>query len=183
MSPVRRISPLLTGATALLLAAALAGCGTEHAGGRAAPAPDSPSPIAASPSASPYASPYDEQGPGDGAPHYAENHAFQSTLDLSDADRARGEAEVAKVKQGLAGLAEGRESTETGVRRALTGLGYADGTIDTGSFGPHRTSFILSLGTLCVKGSLDGAVNGLVNAEAHGRYMEGTGCVKPRGGH
>ncbi|WP_275408442.1 hypothetical protein [Streptomyces sp. SID9727] len=40
----------------------------------------------------------------------------------------------------------------------------------------------MSLGTLRVDGSLDGMVNVLVNAEAHGRYMEGTGCVKPRGG-
>ncbi|THA65340.1 hypothetical protein E6P78_18455 [Streptomyces sp. A0958] len=129
------------------------------------------------------ASPYDEKGPGDTSPHYAENHAFQSTFDLSDADRAKGEAEVEKVKRGLAGLAEGRKSTEATVHRALSGLGYADGAIATGTFGPHRTSFILSLGALCVRGSLDGMVNGLVNAEAHGRYMEGTGCVKPKGGH
>lgn len=176
MSAARRTSPFLTGATALLLGAALAGCGTElvHDENAADPG-SSPSPAAASP--------YDGEGPGDANPHYAENHAFQSTLDLSDADRARGEAEVAKVKQGLAGTAEGRKSTEATVHRALTGLGYADEAITTGSFGPHRTSFILSLGTLCVKGSLDGMVNGLVNAEAHGRYMEGTGCVKPKGGH
>ncbi|MFJ1616606.1 hypothetical protein ACIODT_05695 [Streptomyces sp. NPDC088251] len=32
-----------------------------------------------------------------------------------------------------------------------------------------------------VRGSLDGMVNGLVKGEAHGRYLEGTGCVKPVG--
>ncbi|MFH8516676.1 hypothetical protein ACH4CE_16455 [Streptomyces gelaticus] len=39
------------------------------------------------------------------------------------------------------------------------------------------------LGAICVEGSLDGMVNGLVTAEAHGKYLEGTGCVKPVGGH
>ncbi|OKJ02811.1 hypothetical protein AMK18_12080 [Streptomyces sp. CB01249] len=136
-----------------------------------------------SPAASPSAPDPGPQQGGDPNSHYAENHAFQSTLDLSDADRARGEAEVKRVKQGLAALAEGGRSTEETVFRALHGLGYPDGSVTTSSFGTHRTSFTVTLGTLCLDGSLDGMVNGLVNAEAHGRYMEGTGCVKPRGGH
>ncbi|MFE7578112.1 hypothetical protein ACFU5Z_25580 [Streptomyces sp. NPDC057521] len=167
MTSARRTAALL------LTAAALTGCGTEvvHDDGSTSPA--------ASPSAP---DPGPQQG-GDPNSHYAENHAFQSTLDLSDADRARGEAEVKRVKQGLAALAEGGRSTEETVFRALHGLGYPDGSVTTSSFGTHRTSFTVTLGTLCLDGSLDGMVNGLVNAEAHGRYMEGTGCVKPRGGH
>lgn len=88
-----------------------------------------------------------------------------------------------KVKSGLAGIAEGRKSTESRLHEALAGLGYAPETITTGTFGPHRNTFIVELGAICVEGALDGMVNGLVTAEAHGRYMEGTGCVKPRGGH
>ncbi|UZK54642.1 hypothetical protein NEH16_11270 [Streptomyces drozdowiczii] len=165
MTFVRRTAALL------LTASALTGCGTELVsdGGAASPAPSASGQGV-------------EQG-GDANPHYAENHAFQSTLDLSEADRVRGEAEVKRVKRGLAALAEGQKSTEDSVFHALHALGYPDGSVTTGTFGPHRTSFTVTLGTLCVDGSLDGVVNGLVNAEAHGRYMEGTGCVKPRGGH
>lgn len=182
-------------AALFLTAAALTGCGQVHATpGDAAPPPASAVSVpespgdgrsaepSAEPTADPAASQHVEQG-GDANPHYAENHAFQSTLDLSDADRARGEAEVKRVKQGLAALAEGGRSTEETVLQALHGLGYPDGSVTTSSFGTHRTSFTVTLGTLCLDGSLDGMVNGLVNAEAHGRYMEGTGCVKPRGGH
>ncbi|WP_242441950.1 hypothetical protein [Streptomyces sp. CB02460] len=164
MTFVRRTAALL------LTAAALTGCGHILA-----------TPGDAAPPAAPSA-PGTEQG-GDANPHYAENHAFQSTLDLSEADRVRGEAEVKRVKRGLAALAEGQKSTEDSVFHALHALGYPDGSVTTSTFGPHRTSFTVTLGTLCVDGSLDGVVNGLVNAEAHGRYMEGTGCVKPRGGH
>ncbi|MEU2025958.1 hypothetical protein ABZ565_27980 [Streptomyces sp. NPDC016469] len=172
MTSARRAAPLRTGAALLLTASALTGCGHILATPGDAAAPRT---AAAS-------GPRDEQD-GDANPHYAENHAFQATADLSGADRARGEAEVERVKQGLAALAEGRESTEDTVFQALHALGYPDGSVTTGTFGTHRTSFTVSLGTLCVDGSLDGVVNGLVNAEAHGRYMEGTGCVKPRGGH
>ncbi|TRV79543.1 hypothetical protein FKN01_09675 [Streptomyces sp. 130] len=139
----------------------------------------------ASPTAS-VADPGTERGTGQGGdanPRYAENHAFQSTLGLSEADRARGEAEVKRVKRGLAALAEGRKSTEDSVLQALHALGYPDGSVTTSTFGPHRTSFTVALGTLCLDGSLDGEAGALVNAEVHGRYMEGTGCVKPRGGH
>ncbi|WP_406284481.1 hypothetical protein [Streptomyces sp. NBC_00209] len=189
MTSARRTAALL------LTAAALTGCGHVRATpGDAAPPPASAVSVpegpgdghAAEPTAGQRAEPtpgqHVEQG-GDANPHYAENHAFQSTLDLSDADRARGEAEVKRVKQGLAALAEGQESTEDTVFQALHALGYPDGSVTTSTFGTHRTSFTVTLGTLCLDGSLDGVVNGLVNAEAHGRYMEGTGCVKPRGGH
>ncbi|MFJ9678540.1 hypothetical protein ACIRP2_10835 [Streptomyces sp. NPDC101194] len=127
--------------------------------------------------------PHVEPGAGDGAPHYRENHAFQSAAELSPADRARGEAEVKKVEAGLAGIAEDRRTTEPQLHEALVGPGYGPGSISTGTFGPHRTTFIVELGPICVEGTPDGLVNGLVTAEAHGRYLEGTGCVKPVGDH
>ncbi|MFF3781829.1 hypothetical protein [Streptomyces sp. NPDC001933] len=174
MTSARRTARILAAAAALALLPALAGCGTERAGAGAAEGTP------------PRAAPLDgSDGPVDGsdASKYRENHAFQSTAELSQADRTRGDAEVEKVKAGLAGIAEGRKTTEPRIRAALTGLGYSSGAITTGTFGPHRTTFLLDLGTICVEGALDGMVNGLVTAEAHGRYLEGTGCVKPVGGH
>lgn len=156
----------------LVLTPALAGCGPQRAG--EAGAGSSGPPAAAS---------HAEPGAGDGAPHYRENHAFRSTAELSPADRARGEAEVKKVEAGPAGIAEGRRTTGSRLREALAGLGYSPGALSTGTFGPHRTTFIVELGPICLEGALDGLVNGLVTAEAHGRYLEGTGCVKPVGGH
>ncbi|WNI22754.1 hypothetical protein [Streptomyces sp. ITFR-16] len=176
MTSARHTARVLAGAALLALLPALAACGTEHFSGSGsgvatgAPSPGGPAL-------------YGEEGPGDANPHYAENHAFQSTARLTPADRTRGAAEVKKVRQGLSALAEEGRSTEAAVFKALKGLGYADGTITTGSFGEHRTSFTVEIGRLCLDGSLDGVVNGLVNAEVHGVYLEGTGCVKPQGGH
>ncbi|GGV79919.1 hypothetical protein GCM10015535_17430 [Streptomyces gelaticus] len=179
MTSAGRTTRVLAAAAALVLVPVLVGCGTERAGsGAAAEGPgasSAPPPGGASPGG----------GPVDGsdASKYRENHAFQSTAELTPADRARGEAEVKKVKAGLAGIAEGRRTTEPRIRAALTELGYAPAAITTGTFGPHRNTFVLDLGAICVEGSLDGMVNGLVTAEAHGKYLEGTGCVKPVGGH
>ncbi|MFF1920700.1 hypothetical protein ACFVW8_08990 [Streptomyces sp. NPDC058221] len=181
MTSARHRASVLAGAALIVLFPALAGCGTEHAqdtGSAAASGPGTVPPSPAGPT------PYGEEGPGDANPHYAENHAFQSTLDLSAADRAKGEAEAAKVRAGLAGLAQERGPGEKQLRKALTGLGYAPGAIiSTGTLGPHGSTFVLGLGRICVDGSLSGSGDGLVTAEAHGRYMEGTGCVKPVGGH
>ncbi|MFE5090455.1 hypothetical protein ACFRCI_08630 [Streptomyces sp. NPDC056638] len=175
MTSARRTARALATASVLLLAPALAGCGTERAGDAGPAAGYSPPAVGASP--------YVEPDAGDGAPHYRENHAFQSTAELSPADRAKGAAEVKRVEAGLAGIAEGRRTTEAQLHAALAGLGYGHETISTGTFGPHRNTFVIDLGAICVEGALDGLVNGLVKAEAHGRYLEGTGCVKPAGGH
>ncbi|MFE7397172.1 hypothetical protein [Streptomyces sp. NPDC057557] len=175
MTSARRTARALATASVLLLAPALAGCGTERAGDAGPAAGYSPPAVGASP--------YVEPDVGDGAPHYRENHAFRSTAELSPADRAKGAAEVKRVEAGLAGIAEGRRTTEAQLHEALAGLGYGPEAISTGTFGPHRNTFIIDLGAICVEGALDGVVNGLVKAEAHGRYLEGTGCVKPAGGH
>ncbi|MCX4394266.1 hypothetical protein OG887_26390 [Streptomyces sp. NBC_00053] len=175
MTSARRTARTLAAAAALALTAVLAGCGTERAGagaGGTTPGANSGPPVRG-----------DSSVDGSDASKYRENHAFQSTAELSPADRAKGDAEVAKVKAALAGIAEGRKATEPRIRAALAGLGHSSGAITTGTFGPHRNTFVLDLGTICVEGSLDGMANGLVTAEAHGKYLEGTGCVKPVGGH
>ncbi|SFX33987.1 hypothetical protein [Streptomyces atratus] len=179
MTSARRTARILAAAAGLVLVPVLAGCGTERSGSGAA----AEGPGASSGPPSEGASPQDDPVDGSDASKYRENHAFQSTAELTPADRARGEAEVKKVKAGLAGIAEGRKAGEPRIRAALADLGYAPGTITTGTFGPHRNTFVLDLGTICVEGALDGVVNGLVTAEAHGKYLEGTGCVKPVGGH
>ncbi|WP_326767514.1 hypothetical protein OG978_26020 [Streptomyces sp. NBC_01591] len=181
MTSARRTARILAAATVLALTPVMAGCGTERAGAGTGAGAEVPG--ASSGPHSGGASPYDEPVDGSDASKYRENHAFQSTAELTPADRAKGEAEVKKVKAGLAGIAEGRKTTEPRVRSALAGLGYDPGAITTGTFGPHRNTFVLDLGTICVEGSLDGMINGLVTAEAHGKYLEGTGCVKPAGGH
>ncbi|MEU9317683.1 hypothetical protein [Streptomyces sp. NPDC048295] len=179
MTSARCSARALAAAAALVLVPVLAGCGTERAGS-GAPA-GGPGASGGPPSVA--ASPQGEPVDGSDASKYRENHAFQSTAELTPADRARAEAEVKKIKAGLAGIAEGRRTTEPRIRAALTGLGYAPGAITTGTFGPHRSTFVLDLGAICVEGALDGEANGLVTAEAHGKYLEGTGCVKPVGGH
>ncbi|MFF3394178.1 hypothetical protein ACFYW1_24980 [Streptomyces sp. NPDC002669] len=180
MTSVRCAARAAATATALVLVPALAlvGCGTERAGTGTGAGGSGTSSVPPPGNAS-------SDGPVDGsdASKYRENHAFQSTAELSPADRERGDAEVKKVVAGLSGVAEGRRSTEPRVRTALTGLGYPSESISTGTFGTHRTTFVLDLGRLCVVGSLDGEVGGRVTAEAHGKYLEGTGCVKPVGGH
>ncbi|WP_406454250.1 hypothetical protein OG782_24195 [Streptomyces sp. NBC_00876] len=175
MTSVRRTARVLAGAVLIVVVPALAGCGTLQSPALGAPVGSSASPGGATP--------YGEEGEGDTNPRYAENHAFQSAADLSAADRTRGEAEVRKVEQGLAGIAEGRRTTEPQVFKALRALGYGDGTITTRTFGTHRTAFTLTLDRICVDGTLDGMVNGLVEADVHGVYIEGTGCVRPEGGH
>ncbi|MGW2178863.1 hypothetical protein ACWCXX_12390 [Streptomyces sp. NPDC001732] len=180
MTSVRCAARVLATATALVLVPVLlVGCGTERAGTGAGT--EGPGANGGPPSGD--ASSHDEPVDGSDASKYRENHAFQSTAELSPADRERGEAEAKKVVAGLSGLAEGRRSTEPRIRAALTGLGYPSESVSTGTFGTHRTTFVLDLGRICVEGSLDGMVNGLVKAEAHGKYLEGTGCVKPVGGH
>ncbi|MFG2563007.1 hypothetical protein [Streptomyces sp. NPDC048496] len=190
----------------LVLTLALAGCGrvrTPSAGPTvAAPAPVSASattataptaPAAASTSATTTAgsppvgaSPYQEPGTVDGAPHYKENHAFQQARELSPAERAVADARAARIKEALTPAAQDPHTTESGIRKVLTGLGYASGAITTGSWG-HDNAYLIDNGPICLEGvvyvAVEGASRGQVTAEAHGRYIEGTGCVKPEGGH
>ncbi|MEV0493091.1 hypothetical protein [Streptomyces atratus] len=207
MTSARRATAVLIGATVLVLTPALAGCGkgrTPSAGPTAAaPAPASVSattatapttPDAASASApttaagSPPvgASPYQEPGTVDGAPHYKENHAFQQARELSPAERAEADARAARIKEALTPAAQDPHTTESGVRKVLARLGYASGAITTSSWG-HDHTYLIDNGAICLEGvvyvAVDGTGRGQVTAEAHGRYIEGTGCVKPEGGH
>ncbi|WP_406421767.1 hypothetical protein OH809_15965 [Streptomyces sp. NBC_00873] len=206
MTSARRAAAALIGATVLVLTPALAGCGkgrTPSAGPTsAAPVPVSASattatapttPAAASTSATTAAgsppvgaSPYQEPGTVDGAPHYKENHAFQQARELSPAERAEADARAARIKEALTPAAQDPHTTESRIRKVLTGLGYASGVITTSSWG-HDNAYLIDNGPICLEGvvyvSVDGAGHGQVTAEAHGRYIEGTGCVKPEGGH
>ncbi|MFB7223702.1 hypothetical protein [Streptomyces sp. NPDC056227] len=207
MTFARRTAAVLIGATVLFLAPALAGCGkgrTPNAGPTAAApaaasvsattatAPTSPAaasasaPVTASGSPPVGASPYQEPGTVDGAPHYKENHAFQQARELSPAERAEGDTRAARIKEALTPAAQDPHTTDSGVREILTELGYASRAITTSSWG-HDHRYLIDNGPICLEGmvygAVDGASRGQVTAEAHGRYIEGTGCVKPEGGH
>ncbi|MFF2852199.1 hypothetical protein ACFVT5_38685 [Streptomyces sp. NPDC058001] len=120
-----------------------------------------------------------EQG-GDANPKYAENHAFRQTLPLSGDALCTAAEETRRVKKALEGLAGTREATVAQVRTALTGLGYDASAVTASSFGTGLISYVVDLRPVCVEGSLGSTQ---VTAEAHGVYMEGTGCQEPAGGH
>ncbi|MFI6879079.1 hypothetical protein ACIBL6_37135 [Streptomyces sp. NPDC050400] len=166
----------------VVLAAAvlLAGCGTERAGRtpRAA-APSSPEAVpCAELSVRPSERPSQPADAGDGNPKYAENHAFQVPTRLTGqavCDAAEAEQ---RVRKALSPYARDRGVTGGQVRTALRELGYrADQVTVTGAAG--YVTYLVDLGPVCVEGS----VSGTVDVETHGVYAEGTGCVKPQGGH
>ncbi|MFI0238544.1 hypothetical protein [Streptomyces sp. NPDC016845] len=174
-------------AAAGMLAAGLvlAGCGEEKAAGTAArTATVPPSPVgsadagcaaAAAASSAPAEQP---TVTGDDASKYLENHAFQSTVRLKGAALCTAARQEERVKGALARFAGRDDVTQGQVRAALTRLGYATGKVSTSGDGAIVT-YIVDLAPVCVEGS----VAGVVNVETHGVYIEGTGCVKPRGGH
>ncbi|MFE0102416.1 hypothetical protein [Streptomyces sp. NPDC059009] len=195
----------LAALVALPLALAVTGCGDEHrdaaggdrsAGASAAPgartperagtdATDAPCPgEPASPTPSPTRPTADTPDtPGDMPPNYADNHAYRSTVQLKGESRCTGLAESARIRGALAPLAQTREATQEQVRAALKKLGYRASAITTGGFGEGRVSYVVDLSPVCLEGSVDGAVGTGVTVEAHGVYVEGTGCEEPRGGH
>ncbi|MFF1836071.1 hypothetical protein ACFVXE_17960 [Streptomyces sp. NPDC058231] len=208
LSCARRTGAVLVGATLLILAPALAGCGKERTPSADRPpaaasrpgqvtTPTAPAPTSRASAVPPApgaatgaqgaggAAPEEESGDVDLAPHYAENHAFQQPRELSPAQRADADAQAERIKAALTPVADDPHTTASGVRKVLTGLGYAARTVTTASLGVGD-SYLIDHGPICLEGvvyvSTDGR-RGQVTAEAHGRYIEGTGCVKPEGGH
>ncbi|WP_327352098.1 hypothetical protein [Streptomyces sp. NBC_01304] len=109
---------------------------------------------------------------------YAENHGFQRPSRLTGAQLCEGEANSRRIVAALRAL--DRPSPES-VRRTLADLGYPAErlTIPTGAATDY-VPFTLDLSGLCLDGV---AGSGVPRAEPHGRYIEGTGCEKPVGGH
>ncbi|MFI7005122.1 hypothetical protein [Streptomyces sp. NPDC050145] len=167
---------------ALLL---LSGCGDEKATDAGAIAPQTPSasasaiPAADCPAATAAATVTAEPGSGgDANPKYGENHAFQRPVELKGADLCAAASEQERVRGALTRFAGHRDVGADRVRSALEKLGYQPSEI-TVAGSDALVTYIVDLTPVCVEGS----VGDLLRVETHGVYMEGTGCVKPEGGH
>lgn len=191
--------------TVALLAVTLTACGTERSGGQAAPAEsprqsESPRPSSgarptcARPAEAPTVRPSPSagntdgrpEGNGDGAPHYAENHAYRMPAPLTPEKRAWGEAsaklvraELEKVREeGGAGAYGAYAEERIAAALARLGCGEEHGIhINNGFYSVHT-------GAACVSGRV---TEDELTTEVHGAYIEpqpGTGpCVRNRGGH
>ncbi|MGK5629938.1 hypothetical protein, partial [Streptomyces sp. URMC 123] len=117
-------------------------------------------------------------GPPDGPPNHADNRAFRGTVPLTAESRCRGEREARRVTAALAAPRPGTVS-DSAVRDALAGLGYAPDTIEVDPPASGRVTFTVGLYPVCLEGSTDGRTS---EVDVHGVYMEG-GCERPAGGH
>ncbi len=123
---------------------------------------------------------------GDGAPHYAENHAYRMQASLSPEKRAWGTASAKLVRAELEKVRAAGGSgaygafPEARVTAALARLGCGE------EHGVHVNNGFYSLhtGMVCVSGRV---TRDELTTRVHGAYVEpqpGTGpCVKNRGGH
>ncbi|WP_338703078.1 hypothetical protein V2W30_37600 [Streptomyces sp. Q6] len=170
--------------TALACLSLLTACGQEkagEAGPSAAPravAPPSPRPVdCAGVSIRPTVRPSQPAEAGDANPKYEENHAFQSTADLSGQAVCDAAEAKERVEKALAPYARRRDVTDRQVTAALADAGYEKVTVrGTRGF----VSFVVDRSpAFC----LDGSLGGMLRLETHGAYLEGTGCEKPQGGH
>ncbi|GGX08206.1 hypothetical protein GCM10010297_31920 [Streptomyces malachitofuscus] len=198
-------------AAAALLVVTLTACGTEPSGGQVAagagsarpsesPRPSfSPRPKCARPAEAPTVPPSPSapssssgsaDGPreqnGDGAPHYAENHAYRMQGSLTPESRAWGAASAGLIRAELEKVREEGGAGAYGVfdeRRiaaALSRLGCGEEHgvyIGNGFYSVHT-------GDACVSGRV---TEDQLTVKVHGAYAEpqpGTGpCVENRGGH
>lgn len=192
-----------SGAAVALLALTLTACGTQRSGVRVAPS-ESPRPspdsrpacarpaeaptVLPSPSAPSSAGSADRprEQSWDGAPHYAENHAYRMEASMTPEQRAWGTASAGLVRAELEKVREEGGAGAYGVfpeeriaaALARLGCGEEHGVyIADGFYSVHT-------GQACVSGRLTKTE---LIVEVHGAYVEpqpGTGpCVENRGGH
>ncbi|MFE0552429.1 hypothetical protein ACFW3A_23655 [Streptomyces pilosus] len=196
-----------------LLVLTLTACGTQPSGVRAAAPQSPPAPSGATPSSGPSSDTRPEcarpaeaptvppspsatrptadadgrpEGSGDGAPHYAENHAYRMQASLSPEEQAWGaasarlvRAELERVRKAGGAGAYGAYPDERVVAAlARLGCGEEHGVYVGNGF------YSLHTGTVCVSGRV---TREELTTEVHGAYAEpqpGTGpCVENRGGH
>ncbi|MFJ9818684.1 hypothetical protein ACIRU3_26205 [Streptomyces sp. NPDC101151] len=178
----------------VLLAVLTAGCGMRRAADDAGAGGPSQTAVATPsrpdgvpcPGESPTASPLPStDSPSPTAPltdHYAENHGFMVPFPLTGKRRCQGLAVVGRVQEALEPLRRRGEFKPESVRRALIGLGYSDGQVQTYQNGPTGVGFLIEVDDhpLCVEGGMDRAKT---EADAFGGYPDHTGCDQPSGGH
>ncbi|WP_244184086.1 hypothetical protein [Streptomyces cellostaticus] len=186
----RRLAPL----PVALLAVLAAGCGAQHpgdgagAGGASRSAVATPSRPAdfACPGESPTPTPRPStHTPSPTAPptdHYAENHGFMVPFPLHGKRRCQGLAAIGRVREALEPLRRRGDFTAESARKALTGLGYPAGQVQTYQNGSAGVGFLVEVDDypVCLEGEMDSAQT---KADAFGGYPDHTGCDQPSGGH
>ncbi|MDX3114439.1 MULTISPECIES: hypothetical protein [Streptomyces] len=184
---ILRAAPLLAAVTLLT-----AGCGTQRAGQEAGGGGPSRAGVAtpskpvdfrcpgesAAPTPSPSAAASDPATPP--TDHYAENHGFLVPLQLHGRSRCEGLAAARRIERALEPLRERGDFSPQSTRAALTGLGYADGDVQSSQNGPTGVSFLVVAHPLCLEGGID---REKTRADAFGGYPDGTDCEPPAGGH
>ncbi|MFI1766692.1 hypothetical protein ACH41H_32205 [Streptomyces sp. NPDC020800] len=200
MTTIRTARGRLALLPVVLLAAWATGCGTKHAGDDAGAGGASPSAVVTPSAAATPSTPTDFPCPGESptptprpsshtpsptAPptdHYAENHGFMVPFALHGKRRCQGLAAVGRVRAALEPLRRRGDFTAESARRALAGLGYSAGQVQTYQDGTAGVGFLVEVDEypVCVEGRMAGA---RTEADAFGGYPDHTGCDQPSGGH
>ncbi|MFJ8044271.1 hypothetical protein ACIRBX_27580 [Kitasatospora sp. NPDC096147] len=111
-------------------------------------------------------------------PKYAENHAFKSTVPLTEKARCRGEGHAARLAA-AALPKDGAAAGAASVLATLDSLGYPKENVEL------RVDTAPGLAAVLVPGvgpCVTVRFGPKPTTEVHGVYQEG-GCVEPRGGH
>ncbi|MFI2645384.1 hypothetical protein [Streptomyces sp. NPDC018610] len=128
------------------------------------------------PTPSPTASHAAEQPPD----HYAENHGFRVPIPLHGQSRCDGLAAVARIEKALEPLRRRGDFAPESTRKALTGLGYADGKVQSYQNGNPGVGFLIVDSPLCLEGTM---YRNATRADAFAGYPDGSDCQPPSGGH
>lgn len=115
--------------------------------------------------------------PGD---HYAENHGFMVPIPLHGQQRCDGLAAARRIEAALEPLRERGDFAPDSTRGALTGLGYAAGSVQAYQNGATGVSFLIDAQPMCLEGGMNRAAT---DASAFDGYPDHTGCDRPSGGH
>lgn len=179
--------------TVVAVVVLVAGCGSERAGeasggstpsGTATPGEpvdflcpgEDPAPEVSSPASAsvPAGAPTD---------HYAENHGFQVPFPLHGQDRCDGLAAVSRIERALEPLRKRGDFSLAHTRKALMGLGYGPGAVETHQGGETAVGFLIYAGVsplLCLEGTMNRADT---EVDAFGGYPDHASCDRPSGGH
>ncbi|WP_406192937.1 hypothetical protein OH807_01845 [Kitasatospora sp. NBC_01560] len=109
---------------------------------------------------------------------YAENHAYKQTVPLTAPARCRGDAHAARIR---AALGARKAGAATDLQTTLESLGYAKEAFRVTANGSPAAGFVLEVPGAgpCIEGRPG---NGQLSVAAHGYYLDG-GCAEPKGGH
>lgn len=183
---IRRSRPAVaTVAVAAVLG--LAGCGSQAAN---VPLTDNSSSAEEDAATDPTPAADPQAGAGDGAPHWAENHAGRAPGDMSPADEAAAKKKARQVERLLEDLRSKGRISPRQVRSELLGLGLAEKEVTVGELRQGNllegykpvagADYGIWIGrTACVTGAVS---KDRVWVDVDGHYPE-TGCMSPPPAH